>query len=226
MSAETRSIDDLSIFDYTEETIKKRIGINVVNFKNLQKDLMELKQKFDNYEREDILDLLNSNSSNQRTLSSNAIEEIFGTYTELHRLATGKDIAKTHTEEQILGYYNAVREITQNNLPFTLTNLIHYHRYFENSDLKEMDNVLKNAVTQQISFKPVSYQVSENYLQRIIKNFENTEIDEWYLCKIVLFNYDFLCIHPFMDGNGRVSRLSLNWLLQKLHLLNISVWKV
>ena len=47
-----------------------------------------------------------------------------------------------------------------------------------------------------------------------MKNIDNYDVGE-YIEQVAYFTYKFLVIHPFGDGNGRISRALLNWLLSK-----------
>lgn len=213
-------IKQLNIFNYSEDIIQQRYSNNniaLINTEVTQSKLMKLKKRFDNF-KPDILELLNKNAITSSSLSSNAIERIYTTYTKLHRLATSKENPSNHSEEQVLGYYDAINEINTKSPDLTLENLIYYHKFFDEDGLKQKDNWLEDIRTHQIVFYPASYLVAPDYLNRILNSMQkyNDINDEHYLARVILFNFDFLCIHPFPDGNGRTSRMIFDWMLKPI----------
>ncbi len=69
-----------------------------------------------------------------------------------------------------------------------------------------------------VRFKPVSAALTPEWTAKLIADWHRCWRDRQVpgLIALAAFNLDFLCIHPFRDGNGRVSRLL--WLLQAYHL--------
>ena len=72
--------------------------------------------------------------------------------------------------------------------------------------------------TERIRFKTVAPDITPGYVNNLITLWGDCLKQRWVPALIALaaFNLDFLCIHPFRDGNGRVSRLLL--LLQSYHI--------
>ncbi|MCX5859953.1 MAG: Fic family protein, partial [Proteobacteria bacterium] len=72
--------------------------------------------------------------------------------------------------------------------------------------------------SERIRFKPVPAAKTSEYMKELLESWDRSLIEKWVhpLIALAAFNLDFLSIHPFRDGNGRVSRLLL--LLQCYHL--------
>lgn len=211
-------IEDVSIFDYSKETIEKRLNNNqqlITELKETYHQLKELKKSFDNYPRKDILQLLTGNVKNQNSISSNMIEKIVSSVTKLHRLATAQDKTGSHSEEKVFHYYQAIQDIINENPPISIENIEKYHNYFETKSWKIKENWIKNTATNEIIFEPASYQASKFYTSLIIESFNKYKDadDDLFLARVICFNLDFLSIHPFSDGNGRMSRILMNWMM-------------
>jgi Fic family protein len=68
-----------------------------------------------------------------------------------------------------------------------------------------------------VRFKPIAASQTPEALRELLRSYERCTLEQWVhpIVALAAFNLDFLCIHPFRDGNGRVSRLLL--LLQCYH---------
>ena len=161
----------------------------------------------------DVLDKMIEVAKIQSTKSSNAIEGISTNDTRL---------------EEIYGYREVLDIIHENydNIEFTKNNILTLHnRLYSYSGeshkgkFKTMDNsiVEVNSLGQKkVRFQPVSAFETEIYIDRMIEAYNEAvslEIPPLLLIPTVI--HDFLCIHPFADGNGRMSRLLTLLLLYK-----------
>lgn len=81
---------------------------------------------------------------------------------------------------------------------------------------RDEEALLTNATIQPISPYEIDSRINEldDELQFFMKNIDNYEIGE-YIEQVAYFTYKFVVIHPFRDGNGRISRAILNWMLSK-----------
>ncbi|WP_316283558.1 Fic family protein [Anaerococcus sp.] len=162
------------------------------------------------------------------TKSSNAIEGISTNDTRLEELMNKKSEPKNRNEEEIYGYREVLDIIHENydNIEFTKNNILTLHnRLYSYSGeshkgkFKTMDNsiVEVNSLGQKkVRFQPVSAFETEIYIDRMIEAYNEAvslEIPPLLLIPTVI--HDFLCIHPFADGNGRMSRLLTLLLLYK-----------
>ena len=175
-----------------------------------------------------VLDKMVAVAKIQSTKSSNAIEGISTNDTRLEELMNKKSEPKNRNEEEIYGYREVLDIIHENyeNIEFTKNNILTLHNrlyaYSEESHkgkFKTMDNsiVETNALGEKkVRFQPVSAFETEMYIDAMIEDYNEAvslKIPPLLLIPTVI--HDFLCIHPFADGNGRMSRLLTLLLLYK-----------
>ena len=157
----------------------------------------------------------------QSTEASNRIEGIITTGARLKQLVADKTTPKNRDEEEILGYRNVLNLVHENYdmLPVRSNYILQMHRdllkyanYSYGGQFKttpnEIDMMLGNG-EKVVLFKPLEPYETPDAINMICENYENALgkelVDE--LILIPCFILDFLCIHPFNDGNGRMSRL-------------------
>lgn len=175
------------------------------------------------------LDRLVEIAKRQSTEASNAIEGIRTTSTRLKQLCEEKTTPKNRDEEEILGYRDVLNTIHENYeyIPIKTNYILQLHRdlykYTEKSiggHFKISQNVI--AATDEIGneyvlFTPLAPYETPAAIEAICENYnrmiENEVLDSILL--IPIFIHDFLCIHPFSDGNGRMSRLLTALLLYR-----------
>ena len=176
----------------------------------------------------DVLEKMVEIAKIQSTKSSNAIEGIYTNDTRLEELMNKKSEPRNRNEEEIYGYREVLDIIHGNyeNIEFTKNNILTLHnRLYSYSGeshkckFKSMDNsiVEVNSIGEKkVRFQPVSAFETENYIDKMISAYDEAvslKIPPLLLIPVVV--HDFLCIHPFADGNGRLSRLLTLLLLYK-----------
>nr|WP_308593744.1 Fic family protein [uncultured Criibacterium sp.] len=209
----------------------KLISLNIpANMYDLISKIYEYKGKQELYVANfsDVLDKMIEVAKIQSTKSSNAIEGISTNDTRLEELMNKKSEPKNRNEKEIYGYREVLDIIHENyeNIEFTKNNILTLHNrlyaYSEESHkgkFKTMDNsiVETNAFgDKKVRFQPVSAFETENYIEKMISAYNEAlrlKIPPLLLIPTVI--HDFLCIHPFADGNGRMSRLLTLLLLYK-----------
>lgn len=161
--------------------------------------------------------------------SSNRIEGIITTSTRIGQLAKRKTTPRNRDEREIAGYRDVLNTIHEN-YEYVLVNgniILQLHRdlmqYAETGNggrYKITQNYLKETRedgTEVIRFTPVPPYETEPCINAICQTYndmmEDTSVDP--LLIIPVFLHDFLCVHPFNDGNGRMSRLLTLLLLYK-----------
>ena len=165
----------------------------------------------------------------QSTEASNRIEGIVTTNTRIGQLCKEKTMPKNRDEEEILGYRDALNTIHESYeyIPIQPNIILQLHRdlyrYSEKSiggRFKNTQNIIAETHgdgTQTVRFVPLSPYETPKAMDSICENFnrmmDSCEIDA--LILIPVFINDFLCIHPFNDGNGRMSRLLTTLLLYR-----------
>ena len=159
---------------------------------------------------------------------SNAIENIHTTEKRINEIAAGDNNAFTHPEKEIIGYRNVLNDIHAFNerIIFDKTTILSLHKQLldvaksENrGQFKKEPNFISETRNgkKYVVFIPVAPKdVAESIDQMLIAFNEashNPNINP--LLLISCFILDFLCVHPFDDGNGRMSRLLTLLLLYK-----------
>ena len=163
----------------------------------------------------------------QSTEASNAIEGIVTTNTRIKQLVEEKTTPRNRDEQEIAGYRDVLNVIHESfdAIPITQNYILQIHKMLYshmNNPLagrtKSMQNYISAAYPDghtEILFTPLApYETSES-LDRKCEEYNrvigNLEVEP--LIIIPIFIHDFLCIHPFNDGNGRMSRLLTTLLL-------------
>lgn len=157
----------------------------------------------------------------QSTEASNKIEGIYTSDDRLKALVKDKTRPKTRNEEEIAGYRDVLNTIHDSfeHIPVKPAIILQLHRdlyKYQGYDIggryKNADNIIEeedSAGNKHIRFKPVPAWETPDSVEQLCIAFDEAmateKIDS--LLLIPMFIIDFLCIHPFNDGNGRMSRL-------------------
>ena len=176
----------------------------------------------------DVLDKMIDVAKIQSTKSSNAIEGIYTNDARLNELMNKKAEPRNRNEEEIAGYRHVLDIIHENyayiefnkNDILTLHNQLYSYSYVNyKGKFKTLDNTIMEVDAlgnRKVRFQPVSSFETENYFDKMVEAY-NKAVKENIpaLILIPVLIHDFLCIHPFDDGNGRMSRLLTLLLLYK-----------
>lgn len=86
----------------------------------------------------------------------------------------------------------------------------------DNGKYRDEDAIIKLGTIQPVPYYEINDEINklDEELYFFMKNIDQYEIGE-YIEQVAYFTYKFIIIHPFRDGNGRISRAILNWLLIK-----------
>ena len=157
----------------------------------------------------------------QSTEASNKIEGIYTSDDRLKAIVKDKTTPKTRNEREIAGYRDVLNTIHENHdhIPIRPNIILQLHRdlyKFEGYDIggkyKAADNIIEEEDAEgnkHIRFQPMAAwetpEAIENLCDEFNKAIDSQKIDP--LLLIPMFILDFLCVHPFNDGNGRMSRL-------------------
>lgn len=165
----------------------------------------------------------------QSTEASNAIEGIVTTSTRIRQLVEEKTAPKNRDEQEIAGYRDVLNIIHESfdAIPLTQNYILQLHKILYSHMNNPMAGKTKN-VQNYISatypdghtetlFTPLAPFETPEALDMICAEYNrvigNNELEP--LIAIPVFIHDFLCIHPFNDGNGRMSRLLTTLLLYR-----------
>lgn len=169
----------------------------------------------------DVLSELLEMAKIQSTEASNRIEGIITTDERLKKIVMNKTTPKSRDEREIAGYRDVLNTIHESYdfIPIKPGMIQQLHRdlyKFSNSSIggsfKNSDNVIAEQLadgTKTVRFEPVPAWETPSAIESLCNAYQeaaaDVEIDS--LILIPMFILDFLCIHPFNDGNGRMSRL-------------------
>ncbi len=162
--------------------------------------------------------------------SSNRLEGIEVPHKKIEELVLKDTAPKSRSEQEIAGYRDALNLIHESgeHMPFALNVILQLHgvlcRYIANPGRrwKATDNEIIEKHpdgTQRIRFTPTKAHLTSNAIEQLTNNYSDIlkEKKQDELILIPLAILDFLCIHPFSDGNGRMSRLLTLMLLYQFN---------
>lgn len=191
------------------------LGLIAAIYKEAGKQEMYLKQ------RPEELDKLVEIAKIQSTEASNAIEGIVTTSTRIRQLVEEKTTPKNRDEQEIAGYRDVLNVIHDSfdAIPITKNYILQLHKMLYshmNNPLAGQTKNVQNYISAtypdghvEVLFTPLAPFETQEALDRICEEYNrvigNMELEP--LIAISVFIHDFLCIHPFNDGNGRMSRL-------------------
>ena len=169
----------------------------------------------------DVLSHLLEIAKIQSTEASNRIEGIYTSDERIKALVKEKSAPLSRNENEIAGYRDVLATIHENYdyIPPRANVILQLHRdLYQYSGMgigghfKNTDNVIEEELddgTKRVRFRPATAfetpNMIENLCNQFLREVDRGEVDP--LLLIPKFVLDFLCIHPFNDGNGRMSRL-------------------
>lgn len=169
----------------------------------------------------DVLSHLLEIAKIQSTEASNRIEGIYTSDERIKALVKEKSAPLSRNENEIAGYRDVLATIHENYdyIPPRANVILQLHRdLYQYSGMgigghfKNTDNVIEEELedgTKRVRFRPATAfetpDMIENLCNQFLREVDRGEVDP--LLLIPMFVLDFLCIHPFNDGNGRMSRL-------------------
>ena len=187
------------------------------------------KQELYVHQKKEKLEKLVEIAKIQSTESSNKIEGIVTTESRIKKLIADKTTPKNRDEKEIMGYRDVLNIIHENfeYIPLSSNYILQLHKYlyqYADSDFGGKYKNVQNYIvanlpdgTSHTLFTPLSPIETPEAIQNLCETFNKAmdlgEIEP--LLLIANFIKDFLCIHPFNDGNGRMSRLLTTLLLYR-----------
>ena len=199
------------------------LGLIAAIYKEAGKQELYLKQ------RPEELEKLVEIAKIQSTEASNAIEGIVTTDTRIRQLVEEKTAPRNRSEQEIAGYRDVLSIIHESFdvIPITRNYILQLHKILythTNNPIAGQTKNVQNYISAtypdghtEILFTPMAPYETPSALDRICEEYSrvigNLELEP--LIAIPVFIHDFLCIHPFNDGNGRMSRLLTALLLYR-----------
>ena len=214
-------------FNYSEIKNQKWdsdiLGLIAAIYKEAGKQEMSLKQK--PQELEKLVEI----AKIQSTEASNAIEGMITTSTRIKQLVEEKTTPKNRDEQEIAGYCDVLNIIHESfdAIPISQNYILQLHKILYshmNNPMGGRTKSVQNYISAtypdghvETLFTPLSPFETPEALDKICEEYNrvigNMEVEP--LIIIPIFIHDFLCIHPFNDGNGRMSRLLTTLLLYR-----------
>ncbi len=180
-------------------------------------------------EYEKIFTELESIAKIQSVKSSNAIEGIVTSDERIKEIINGDSAPLNHDEAEIVGYRDALNQIHSNygHIEFCERDILSLHQimmsyagYEYGGKYKDNDNVIMEidpSGNRKVRFRPTPASETKEAMEQLTLAYadasSDANINQLLLIPCVIL--DFLCIHPFRDGNGRMSRLLSLLLLYK-----------
>ena len=164
----------------------------------------------------------------ESAVSSNRIEGVTVEPGRVRELILGQPLLRDRDEEEVRGYRDALTLIHENPaaLPVSDATIQKLHaltrgEIWDAGKYKDKDSDIIERYpdgSERVRFRTVSAAETPASMAELVVDWQRCLDERWIhpLIALVAFNLDLLCIHPFRDGNGRVSRLLL--LLQCYHL--------
>ena len=193
-------------------------------------DLMEARGKQELYTRQSPqrLKTLREHALIESAVSSNRIEGVEVDQARIGTVVFGLALLQDRDEEEVRGYREALDLIHTRGaeLPVSEVTIQRLHalsrgEIWDAGQYKERDGDIIETYPDgrsRVRFRTVPAADTPAAMAKLVADWEACLREKWThpLVALAAFNLDFLCIHPFRDGNGRVSRLL--FLLQLYHL--------
>lgn len=193
----------------TSEIVKKLTLIN--EYKGEQRLFIEA-------HKDELIELVEI-AKIQSTEASNRIEGIFTADDRIKSLVQAKTTPRDRDEAEIAGYRDVLNTIHENYdyIPINANYILQLHRDLykflgstEGGRFKTSDNIIRETDAdgnECVRFRPVPAWETAPSIDELCKSYHEAKSEADPLLLSLMFILDFLCIHPFNDGNGRMSRL-------------------
>jgi Fic family protein len=165
------------------------------------------------------LKVLREHSIIESAISSNRIEGVLIDQARIGTVVFGKSRLRDRDEAEVRGYRDALNLIHEQGAKLRVTQELIRELHSlcraglgDAGEFKKRDGDIIEKYPdgrQRVRFVTVKAAETHQYMQALVESWDRCIEERWLhpLIALAAFNLDFLCIHPFRDGNGRVSRL-------------------
>jgi Fic family protein len=179
------------------------------------------KQELSMHQSPQRLKVLREHALIESAVSSNRIEGVTVDQARVGTIVFGKSLLKDRDEEEVRGYRDALKWIHEEAaaIPISEETILQLHRMargqvWDAGRYKEKDGDIIERFAdgrERVRFKTVPAVRTPDVMKETLTLWDDCLKERWIhpLVALAAFNLDFLCVHPFRDGNGRVSRLLL-----------------
>ena len=198
---------------------KQRIPQNLLRTVRLLGEYKGKEEVF-NQQSPQVLDTLRQAAVIQSTESSNRIEGVVAPHARIVKIVEKKIKPSNRSEQEIAGYRDVLNTIhaSHANMKFSVNLVLQMHRDLfkftpeKGGHWKATQNEIEEIGAdgkKHTRFTPIAPHLTEDAMRSLHERFtETTKSHEFEpLLLIPAYVLDFLCIHPFRDGNGRMARL-------------------
>lgn len=212
---------------------KKRISLGIPNYDiNLVKNIMDSYKEF--ILRDE--DIVWYRFKNEFVFNENRLEGIEVSEEEVAEIVTDLRLNRQNSEYckseymnfiEVAGHASLIDYIMQTCDKISAFSILKLHKMlFQFAPFpdaagrtRNTDNRVSNAKFEPVPYQNIAMEIFEldKKVQSLINNIELYSIAE-YISECVQIHHRITTIHPFNDGNGRVSRIFLNWLMRLKHL--------
>ena len=184
--------------------------------------LSEYKGKEQLYAKQspDVLNSLLEEAKIESTESSNRIEGVIVNHDRVKALVAKNSNPRGRSEEEVAGYRDALDRIhtmyeampISNNVILMFHTMLYKYTNIKAGNFKKSDNKIVDRLkdgTMRVRFQPPSAFHTPEYMEKLVSGYDYfiNKRNYPHILLIPLFVLDYLCIHPFSDGNGRTARL-------------------
>ena len=169
----------------------------------------------------EILESLQQVAIIESSKSSNRLEGVVAPHDRIEAIIQKSARPKNRSEQEIAGYRDVLALIHESAqyMPFTANIILQCHtilyRYLPNEGgrWKMADNQIvernPDGTVERVRFTPVSAVATPQAMETLVQRYDAAihQLNSEPLVVVPLTILDFLCIHPFTDGNGRIARL-------------------
>lgn len=196
--------------------------------KSLKNDVQNLKDEFDRLRlgKESLLQILEETEIPELVYNSNAIENSTLTLKETEDILLEMEVSKKLSVRDVFEAKNLARIVEYlhthfENIELDIDSMMFFHQML----IGNIDDKIAGRFRQNDEYVRVGTYIAPGPedIKRIVKEILNEykSSNTYFLEKIAKFHMDFENIHPFVDGNGRLGRVFINFHLQKLGYPNV-----